>query len=218
VSLYDLSLFFLFYFNLLWYVTYALVLRRGYLDKMAGIPLISLTLNLAWDFTGAFIMPSPSVQMILNSSFLLINALITLQWFRYWRNDFKQLSALEFYFFWAFAQVASFVFIIRGSVELNDVILSKVGFIDNFINSALFIPMLYRRPALEGQSIYIGLSKLIGTGSSSLAFTFAPFPGPLADSIIMNPLMIGIFILDIVYVVLYYVKARRLGINPWRRW
>jgi hypothetical protein len=41
-------LFLLFLFNLLWFFTYALVLRRGYLDKAAGIPLFSLTLNLAW--------------------------------------------------------------------------------------------------------------------------------------------------------------------------
>jgi hypothetical protein len=201
----------------MWYLTYALVIRRGFLDKMAGIPLISLTLNLAWDFSGAFIIPSPLLQASINIGFLLVNLVITVQWFLYWRNDFKQLTTAEFFFFWIFAQTASFVMILRGSEAINDVALFKVGFIDNFINSALFIAMLYRRPRLEGQSIYIGLSKLIGTGSISLASYFNPYPG-LEDAVITTPLFIGIFILDIAYVVVYYRKAKRLSINPWRRW
>lgn len=210
-------MFLLFYFNLLWYLTYALVIRRGYLDKMAGIPLFSLTLNLAWDFSGAFIIPSPLYQEVINIGFLAVNLVITLQWLRYWRNDFHQLSRFEFLFYWGFAQAASFVIILRGGEAIADVSLFKMGFIDNFINSALFIAMLYRRPRLEGQSIYIGLSKMIGTGSISLASYFNPFPG-LEDAVITTPLFIGIFILDIAYVAAYYRKARRLGIDPWRRW
>ncbi len=210
-------MFLLFFFNAMWFLTYALVIRRGRLDRMAGIPLFSLTLNLAWDVSGAFIIPSPLYQELINVGFMLINLFITYQWFRYWRNDFEDLSGFEFYFFWGVAQVASFFVVLVGSAELRDVMLFKIGFVDNFINSALFIAMLYRRPRLGGQSIYIGLSKLLGTGAISLASAFNPWPG-LADSRITLPLFVGIFILDMVYVVAYYAKARRLGINPWRRW
>jgi len=210
-------LFLLFLFNLLWFFTYGLVLRRGYLDKVPGVPLFALTLNLAWDVSGAFIVQSPLVQHYIDIGFVVVNVAITLQWFRYWRNDFPKLTAFEFYFFWALAQTVSFFVILLGNIELDDVLLYKMGFIDNFINSALFIAMLYQRSALQGQSIYIGISKLLATGSMSLAMVLRPFPG-LEDSVITIPLYVGIVILDVIYVVAYYVKAHRLGVDPWRRW
>lgn len=210
-------LFLLFLFNLLWFFTYALVLRRGYIDKVPGVPLFALTLNLAWDVSGAFIVQSPLIQHYIDIGFVVVNGAITLQWFRYWRNDFPNLSAFEFYFFWGLAQVISFFVILLGNIELDDVLLYKMGFIDNFINSALFIAMLYQRSALQGQSIYIGISKMLATGSMSLAMYLRPFPG-LEDSVIVVPLYIGIVLLDLIYIVAYYAKARRLGIDPWRRW
>ncbi|MDX1579334.1 MAG: hypothetical protein R3266_12665, partial [Gemmatimonadota bacterium] len=136
---------------------------------------------------------------------------------RFWRNDFRSLSAGRFYFYWGFAFVASFAFILRGSAELGDVLLYKVGFIDNFINSALFIVMLHRRPGLEGQTIYIGIAKMLGTGSMAIAWLLHPWPGT-EDSGILVPLYLGIAVLDLAYVVEVYRKARRLGIDPWRRW
>jgi hypothetical protein len=210
-------LFLLFLFNLLWFFTYALVLRRGYLDKAAGIPLFSLTLNLAWDISGAFIVQSPLVQHYIDIGFVVVNVIITIQWLRYWRNDFPRLTAFEFYFFWLLAQSISFPIILLGNIELNDVLLYKMGFIDNFINSILFIALLYQRSALQGQSIYIGITKMLATGTMSLAMYLRPFPG-LEDSVITVPLYVGIVVLDVVYIAAFYDKARRLGVDPWRRW
>jgi hypothetical protein len=210
-------LFLLFLFNLLWFFTYALVLRRGYIDKVPAIPLFSLTLNLAWDVSGAFIVQSPLVQHYIDIGFVMINVLILLQWFRYWRNDMPGLSTFEFYFFWAIAQVMSFGIILLGNIELNDVLLYKMGFIDNFINSVLFVVMLYQRTELQGQSIYIGITKGLATGAMSLAMFTNPFPG-LEDSVITVPLYVSIALLDVIYVVGFYKKARRLGVDPWRRW
>ena len=210
-------LFLLFLFNLLWFFTYALILRRGYLDKAPGVPLFALTLNLAWDVSGAFIVQSPLIQHVIDIGFVAVNIVITLQWFRYWRNDFPRLSTFEFYFFWALAQVVAFFIVLLGNIELDDVLLYKMGFVDNFINSALFIAMLYRRPALQGQSIYIGISKLLATGSMSLAMYLKPFPG-LEDSVITVPLYVAIVVLDVIYVGAFRAKARRLAVDPWRRW
>jgi hypothetical protein len=210
-------LFLLFLFNLLWLFTYALILRRGYVDKVPGVPFVALALNLAWDISGAFIVPSPIIQHYIDIGFVVVNVAITIQWFRYWRNDFPNLRAFEFFYFWGLAQVFSFFIILLGNIELNDVLLYKMGFIDNFVNSALFIAMLYRRSALQGQSIYIGITKFLATGAMSLAMFTNPFPG-LEDSVITVPLYVGIAILDVTYIVAFYAKARRLGIDPWRRW
>jgi hypothetical protein len=207
---------FLSLFNIYWYITYFLSIRRGFMEKTWGIPMVSLTLNLAWDISGSFLAPSPFAQKVANMGFMLCNLFITYQMFRYWRSDFKTMKGYEFYFFWFLAQVASFGIILVASKEMNDPLLVEVGYVDNFINSALFIAMLYRREGLLGQSIYIGISKFIGTSSVSAMWFIYAWPGTTAETMLF--LIAGIAILDISYIVLYYRKAKELGIDVWRRW
>lgn len=207
---------FLAFFNIYWYITYFLAIRRGFIDKTWGIPMVSLTLNLAWDISGSFIAPSPFAQKIANMGFMLCNLFITYQMFRFWRSDFKNLKTDEFFLFWLLAQVGSFGIILVAMKEMNDPLLVEVGYVDNFINSALFIAMLYRREGLLGQSIYIAISKFIGTSSVSIMWFIYKWPGTTDET--MWFLISGIAILDILYIVLYYRKAKELGIDVWRRW
>lgn len=203
-------------FNVYWYLTYFLVIRRGFLDKTWGIPIASLTLNLAWDFHGAFIVPSPMLQNLANAGFMACNLIITYQVFRYWRLNFRKLTAFEFYGLWLLAQGLALAIITVGGIEMQDPNLVEIGFLDNFVNSALFIGMFYSREGLRGQSIYIALSKLIGTGAISLSWYLFAWPG--TTPITMKFLTVGIFILDAVYVLLVYRRAREMGIDVWRRW
>ena len=210
---------FILLFNGYWYLTYVLAIRRGYLDKAPAIPLFALTLNLAWDIAGAFILESPGFQFIINMGYVTVNSIFTMQWFLYWRNinGFNKLNKYEFYGFWALAMLVSLAAILLGNTELNDLLGYKIGFVDNFINSILFIAMLYNRDTLAGQSVYIGISKMLGTACMSIASLIFT-PTQVADSVILVPLYIGIFGMDLLYVVLYIIKARRLGVDVWRRW
>lgn len=135
--------------------------------------------------------------------------------FYYWRDNIK-LSQKAFYSFWIVSQITSFFIIGVGSAELQDPHLVEIGFVDNFINSILFIVMFYNRDGLRGQSIYIALSKAIGTGAISLSwYIFAwPFTTPLT----MIFLTIGIAIFDIIYIILVYQRAKEMKIDVWRRW
>jgi hypothetical protein len=136
--------------------------------------------------------------------------------FRYWQSDFKQLGRIEFFYLWGLAQIASLFIIVIASVEMDDPLLVEVGYVDNFINSALFIAMFYRRPGLLGQSIYIGISKMLGTGAvTGMWFIFA-WPG--TTPITMMFLLTGILVLDLTYVALVYRRGREMGIDIWRRW
>ncbi|MDQ7026565.1 MAG: hypothetical protein Q9P44_13530, partial [Anaerolineae bacterium] len=143
--------------------------------------------------------------------------IITYQMFRYWRSDFKQLSSFSFFYFWGLAQVASFFIILIGSQELNDPLIIEMGYVDNFINSALFIAMFYRREKLQGQSIYIALSKMIGTAAVSGMWLIFPWPGT-DETLLMPFLLTSIFVLDLTYTVLVYRQGREMGIDVWRRW
>ena len=210
---------FILLFNGYWYLTYVLAIRRGYLDKAPAIPLFSLTLNFAWDIAGAFILQSPGFQFLINLGYVTVNTIFTIQWFLYWRNvnGFKKLTPYEFYGFWALSMGVSLAVILLGNTELNDILGYKIGFVDNFINSILFIAMLYNRDDVAGQSVYIGISKMLGTGCMSIASLIFT-PTKFENSVILVPLYIGIFAFDLLYVILYIIKARKLGINVWRRW
>ncbi|MFN2138064.1 MAG: hypothetical protein ACK2UK_19060 [Candidatus Promineifilaceae bacterium] len=86
------------------------------------------------------------------------------------------------------------------------------GFGLNLIMSILFIFMIGRRGNVEGQSIYIAISKWLG---SLAAYGFM-----LADSVqtpVVNVLYAVVFVLDVLYIWMVYSRARAEGLNPWRR-
>ena len=74
-----------------------------------------------------------------------------------------------------------------------------VAFGQNLMMSVLFISMLYQRQSLRGQSIWIAISKMLGTGCASLACFF--YAEISQSSILMPFLYIAIFIYDLIYLV-----------------
>jgi hypothetical protein len=65
--------------------------------------------------------------------------------------------------------------------------------------SALFVAMLYARRSLRGQSVFIALSKMLGTGLASLAFYLY---SPLSEGSVLLPfLYVDILTFDLVYVI-----------------
>jgi hypothetical protein len=86
------------------------------------------------------------------------------------------------------------------------------GFGLNFMMSILFVFMLYRRDNVDGQSVYIAISKWLGT--------VAAYGFMLADGIqtpVVNVLYAVVFIFDVIYIKMVYDKCREEGIDPWRR-
>lgn len=86
------------------------------------------------------------------------------------------------------------------------------GFGLNFVMSILFVFMIYRRDSVDGQSVYIAITKWLGT--------VAAYGFMLADGIqtpVVNVLYAVVFIFDVFYIWLVYQMCRRDGIDPWRR-
>jgi hypothetical protein len=216
-------------FNGCWIFLYILVIRRGFKDQTYGIPFVALTVNLAWDIIGAFVAPSvaqsqgnsaPVYQGTIDFFYVIIDLIIVFQVFRYWYSDMEPGAThgkrWQFYFFVVLALVFSLMLVRATMSALNDPLGVQVGFIDTFINSALFIDMFYRRSDLRGQSLWIGLAKLVGTGAMLIALTIRPWPGT-EGSPILPVLFAGIFVLDLAYAILVYQRCQVLKINPWRR-
>jgi hypothetical protein len=86
------------------------------------------------------------------------------------------------------------------------------GFGLNAMMSILFVFMMYRRQSIEGQSLYIAISKWLG---SLAAYGFM-----LADGIqgpVVNILYAVVFVFDLFYIWQVYTQCRAEGINPWTR-
>lgn len=86
------------------------------------------------------------------------------------------------------------------------------GFGLNMMMSILFVFMMMRRNSVEGQSVYIAISKWLG---SLAAYGFM-----LADGIqtpVVNVLYAVVFVFDVFYVWQVYAQCRAEGINPWTR-
>lgn len=205
-------------FTLCWVGLYIMAIRRGFKDKVMTIPFVALAINMAWDITGFTIAQGgPEVQALTDGFYYLMQLPLLYLVVKYGWKDFPRMSKNGFLFWVALSQVAALIFMIIAMVELRDPVGVKTAYIDTFINAILFIAMFYRREGLEGQSIYIGLAKLIGTAQLNLALFFYPFPG-YPNWPLIAPLYIGIFLLDLIYVILVYRRAQEMGINVWKRW
>jgi hypothetical protein len=89
---------------------------------------------------------------------------------------------------------------------------SYAGWIDQFLIGASYVAFLLKRPGLEGQSLYIVLTRLLGT------LLIIPAQELEAPGLRVLQVLYGGFILfDLTYLVLYVRRCRALGVNPWRR-
>jgi hypothetical protein len=203
-------------FDLGWTAMYILAIRRGFLDKTYGVPIVALFLNIAMDIINIFVVASPGPQLLVNITFLLLQLVMVYQVFRWWRTDFPTVPTWQFATLMLIGAVFGFLLIFNSVREFNESPAWRTSWIDTFINACLFIGMFYRRPDLRGQSLYIALLKWLSTWPLMLALYLYP-PEGFAGSFLLPVLYLGIFILDLYYVVIVYLRSRALGLDTWRR-
>jgi hypothetical protein len=203
--------------GLLWMCAYILIIKRGFQDKVCGMPLLALGANFAWEFNFAFIDPHAPPQVYTNLCWVLFDAVIVYQYLAYGKKEFPAaLPRALFHLSFVLVMVLGFIYVLFVTKTFDDPASTWRGtpaaYGQNLLMSILFIRMLYRRQDLAGQSIYIGIARLFGTGLVSIVFHMLfPYSAP------MNFAYVAIAAIDIAYVVLYYRKARRLGLPVWSR-
>jgi len=201
-------------FDLLWIAVFVLIIRRGFRDRSYGMPLAAAIANLSWDFLVSFVYPAPAPQVYFEVLFIAFDAVILYQVFRSWRTEFPTLTPGLFFASLALMFVAAWALMLSIRVDFNDSLSVYSGFGGNLMGSMLFVVMLLQRNDLRGQSFYIALFKWIGTASASVAFIVYRLPG-YEQSLLAPVLCIGMFVFDLMYVILVYRMCRRQGINPW---
>lgn len=52
--------------GIFWTITYLLILQRSIQDRIIGMPMVALCMNIAWEFIFSFVYPSDKPQLYVN--------------------------------------------------------------------------------------------------------------------------------------------------------
>jgi hypothetical protein len=192
--------------GIFWSITYILIIRQGYKDKTYSMPLAALCANISWEAIFSFIHPHSPPQLYINYAWFILDVLIVFQFLKFGKSEFPNFSIKQFIASFVFALALAFCSVLFITYEFNDWKGAYAAFGQNLMMSILFISMLVNRNSLRGQSIYIAVFKMLGTGVSSLAFYLYQ---PISQGSLLMPfLYISIFVCDIIYLILIYQKYR----------
>lgn len=193
--------------GLLWTLAYLLIIRRGFLDRTYGMPLVALCANLAWELIFSFIYPHDLPQRAVNVVWFSFDLVILLQLLLYGPREFPGLPRRAFYAVFALALATSFGAVLTVTLEFDDFDGVYSAFGQNLMMSVLFLTMLHARRSLRGQSVSIALLKMSGTALASFAFYFY---NPEYDGSVLLPfLYVAILVFDGIYAGAVIVCARR---------
>jgi hypothetical protein len=192
--------------GLFWSMTYILIIRRGFKDKTFGMPMAALCANISWEMIFAFFTPHNPPQLYVNYIWFSLDAVIVMQFLKYGRKEFTNISKWQFFSVFGLGTTIAIPMILAVNYQLEDNVGAYAAFGQNLMMSVLFVTMLINRKGVDGQSLYIALFKMVGTGLSSLAFYIYK---PIAqDSILLQFLFIAIFVFDLIYIIGIYQKYK----------
>ncbi len=210
--------------DILWAVTYVLIIRRSILDRSYGMPMVAACANISWEFIFSYLYPPNTPLLIAHLTVFFLDVIIVAFILINGPKEFANLPKRVFYTAFGFALVTSFWIVLFISVQLNDLgtyvgTTKYVGiyaaFGQNLMMSILFIVMLYTRGSLRGQSMGIAVCKLLGTFMASLdVYLYAP---PFHGSVLLLFLYIAILVYDLIYVGLVRWYMKREGIRKLAR-
>lgn len=230
---------------LFWLPAYIFIIRRGVLDKSFGMPVVALLGNWPWEWVYGlkFDSPCPIVWNTCPVGFMQVAAFasmfldigIVYTVFRYGRDKFKNPFVYKYFYpILIFGFIASFAMQYTyiseiGYPNLHHLMVKGYstppayiptdeggtysGFILTVAMGVMFILMLTERNSLEGQSMWIAIFMFLGNVA---AFVFAAILNELTP--FLNVLFTLTVIVNVVYIVMVYQMAHKLGIDPWTRW
>lgn len=222
-----------------WLIAYVGIIYRGYKDKTYGMPIAALAANLCWEAAyGFFINPFSDHIHTLSVAWFVVDLLIFWQAFKYGPSEFGDPLLRKYIRLILFGAVAiAYPIVYLGFFEFNDPDGEYTGFGVNFMMSFLFVVMLLRRNSPRGQSIYIAITKFLGTFFAWLATALTvttsvtkQWPDSFTSFVVasvthnkypltplINYLYLVIFLVDILYIVMLYRRLTAARLQPWLR-
>ena len=197
--------------GIFWTITYLLILQKSRQDRIVGMPMVALCMNIAWEFIFSFIYPSDGPQLYVNYVWVSFDLIIVRQYLNLNKSAFaKYLPKKLFYPAFCSVLAIGFFNMLFATTELGTKLGSHyTAFEINLIMSVLFVYLLLSADRTQGQSIYIAATKMIGTAFASV-MSFLEFP----SSPLLNFLYVAIFLCDGAYTVLLYQKLAVQDLRP----
>ena len=188
-----------------WVTAYYFIIKGVRKNQTCEMPMLVAAGNIAWEFYWSFI-GDPDLGEPFQWGcriWFCMDLFINYSVFKYGRK-LVTLPILKKYWFqtWAFAWVLWFEIVYFMDREGNDNPLGVVSaIIINVVMSGLYIYQLLNYPELRGKgfSIHAAWLKMIGTGSISVASFFL-----WSHNEWLLSMCVATFVLDIVYISLYY--------------
>ncbi len=197
----------------IWTLAYLLIIRRSFIDKNYGIPLIPTMMNVGWEAFD-FFYAEKSYMGNYSMLWLILDLIILYQIIIYMgKGRFKTPFALCLK---SIGGSLLWFMILIASEKLNIEIITG-AFFQNGLMSILFIHFILKRKNISGQSIYIAILKMAGT---AIIYIPVMYIGglPLSLKLIAYPIYLTIFAGDLAYIFLYvkYFKQSHKG-SIWLR-
>jgi hypothetical protein len=194
--------------GIFWILAYVCIISKGFKDKTYGMPLIALCANISWEFIFSFILPPSPPQLFVNYLWFGLDSVIVFQFFKYHKNEFPNTSSLKVYITIGILIFSAFSIILSSTILIGDHRGVYAAFGQNLLMSILFVVMFFKRGrGLRGQSIFIAVFKMIGTGLTSLHFYLYE---PVSQSSFALPfLFVSILFFDLLYVLMMANKYKK---------
>jgi hypothetical protein len=187
--------------GIFWILTYIFIISKGYKDKTYGMPLFALCANISWEFIFSFVLSHSPPQLYINYLWFGLDVVIVFQFFKYHKKESPDVQSLKIYAVFVVALASAFSIILTGGISLGDTDGVYAAFGQNLLMSVLFVLMFFKREkTLRGQSIFIALFKMLGTGLTSIHFYL--FEPVSQSSLVLPVLFISIFTIDLLYTLL----------------
>jgi hypothetical protein len=198
---------------ILWAVCYVLIIRRGFKDRTYGMPLAPLCVNMSYEFIFGILHPDAPPMNYANIVWFLIDLIIVYQYLRFAPKEFPaQLPRQWFYPASVLALITAFAGVLSITYEFQDWHGNYTGWGDQLLISITFSCLLLRRQSVRGQSLYIVLSRMLGS--------IVLIPGQYVQtphSIFLVYVYVAFVVFDSIYIMLYLRQCRLENINPWTR-
>lgn len=154
-----------------WVIAYVLIVRKSYLDKANGLPMVAVGLNFSWELLASFFFPNPvKLWHAFDRIWLGVDVIIVSQLLLYGRA-FQRIPEIRQGFYWIFAVVvfAGFVGQYTFVVDYSDRLGLVIAFLINLVMSILFVFMYFdRRDDRRGISVGGAWFKMLGTLGTSI--------------------------------------------------
>ena len=211
-----------------WTLAYGQTVARCFKDKTYGLPLAIIFLNIGWEFVFAFEFVAPGVPSLVwgNRLWFFGDVVVVMQVFLYGKDvQTHAWVKKNFYAICVAGLLLSGFFVYYFAKYFNDVYGLALSFMINFVESVLFIALLFARPDLRGIPYGAAWTKMIGTAAGALfCYLWWPMQFDATGTLIRPPyvqkpqdfnllyfLYLTIPVIDCLYIYLYRRRLKALA-------